>query len=117
MFEEADQSEVYGFYETFYIAVREKGRYNDNRLKITYYQYPVLKGAKHLAVFQSKDNQWTYEMEIVKGNCHSMFIWFKRRNDEEIELRTFDLRENAKGVYLVYKIRNNLGEMYNLSKV
>lgn len=56
-------------------------------------------------------------MEIVKGNCHSMFIWFKRRNDEEIELRTFDLRENAKGVYLVYKIRNNLGEMYNLSKV
>ena len=46
-----------------------------------------------------------------------MIIWFKPRNDEEIELKIFDLRDDAKGKYRFHKIRNTIGEAYNLNKV
>jgi hypothetical protein len=46
-----------------------------------------------------------------------MIAWFKPRNDEEIEIKTFDLRDDPKGKYNHYKIRNTIGEPYGLNKV
>lgn len=56
-------------------------------------------------------------MEVVKGNCHSMYIWYKHRNDQEIDIRTFDLRDSPKGQYNEYKVKNTMGEAYNLAKI
>ena len=46
-----------------------------------------------------------------------MIVWFKPRNDDEIDLRMFDLREDPKGNYRSYTIRNTIGEPYNMNKV
>lgn len=51
-------------------------------------------------------------MQIFKGNNHSMFIWCKRRHDEEIDMRSFDLT----GCFKHYKLRNTLGG-YGLNKI
>lgn len=40
MNEESDQCYLFTFPDTKYMTVVEYGRYNDNRLKITYYNYP-----------------------------------------------------------------------------
>jgi len=61
--------------------VRESGRYNDHRFKLSYYEYPLNKGAKPVAFFESTDNIWTYEHITTKGNNHSMIIWYKGRQD------------------------------------
>jgi hypothetical protein len=70
-----------------------------------------------MAQFEGRDNEWTYEFVTRRANNHSMIAWFKPRNDEEIELRTFDLRDDPKGRYNLYKIRNTIGEPYGLAKV
>lgn len=44
-------------------------------------------------------------------------IWFKPRHDEQFEIKTFDLRDNPRGVYTHHKIRNTIGEPYGLAKV
>lgn len=41
-----------------------------------------------------------------------MFIWCKRRHDEEIDMRSFDLT----GCFKQYKLRNTLGG-YGLNKI
>ena len=40
MNEESDQAHLWSFPETKYMAVVEHGRFNDNRIKITYFNYP-----------------------------------------------------------------------------
>ena len=46
-----------------------------------------------------------------------MIAWFKPRNDEEIEIKTFDIRDDPNGKFNHYKIKNTIGEPYNLNKV
>ena len=70
-----------------------------------------------MARFESEEDQWTHEYISRKANNHSMMAWFRPRNDEEIEIKTFDLRDEPKGKYSHYKIRNTIGEPYNLNKV
>lgn len=41
MFEEADQADIDTFPETRLVCVREVGRYGDNRMKLSYYSYPL----------------------------------------------------------------------------
>jgi hypothetical protein len=36
-------------------------------------------------------------MEIFKADTHSLFVWCKRKQDDEIDVRTFHLRNNPKG--------------------
>lgn len=43
-----------------------------------------------------------------------MITWFKPRNDEEIEIKTFDLRDDPKGAYNHYKVKNTAGLPYGL---
>jgi hypothetical protein len=38
-----------------------------------------------------------------------LMIWFKARHDEQFEIKTFDLRDDPKGVYNHYKINNTIG--------
>jgi len=70
-----------------------------------------------VARYESSDDEWTHEYISKKANSHSMIVWFKPRNDEEIELKMFDLREDPKGKYRCHRIRNTIGEPYNLNKV
>lgn len=56
-------------------------------------------------------------MEVFKANSHSLFAWCKRRHDEYIEMRTFDLSTNPKGEFRKFKLKNTLGSSYNLSKI
>lgn len=79
--EESDQCDIETFADTKYLCIKEVGRYNDNRLRFSYYNYPTMPGDKPFNVFESKDNEWTYEFIIRKTNQHSQFIWFKPRHD------------------------------------
>lgn len=49
MVEESDQSDIITFSETRYLCIEEKGRYNDNRYKLTYYTYPLQLNEKKTA--------------------------------------------------------------------
>jgi hypothetical protein len=70
-----------------------------------------------VAKYESVDNQWTTDMEIFKGNNHSMFIWCKRRNDEEVDIRSFDLRLAPRGEFKQFRLKNTLGALYGISKM
>ena len=41
MFVESDQSDIITFSETKYLCIEERGRYSENRYKLTYYKYPL----------------------------------------------------------------------------
>ena len=69
------------------------------------------------ALFESKDDEWTYEHLTRKGNNHSLIIWFKSRHYEQFELKTFDLRDDPKGKYTHHKIRNSIGDPYGIPRV
>jgi hypothetical protein len=32
-------------------------------------------------VFESQDDQWTHEYHTIKGNNHSLIVWYKSRHD------------------------------------
>ena len=59
-FEESDQSDIETFPDTRYVCVREQGRYNDNRFRLTYYSYPLVADAKPVTEYESRDDEWTY---------------------------------------------------------
>lgn len=99
------------------MCVREQGRYNDNRFRLTYYSYPLEHGVKPVAEFESEEDQWTYEYHVRKANNHSMIVWFKSRHDEEFDFKVFDLRDDAKGKLTEYKITNTIGMPYEMNKV
>jgi hypothetical protein len=109
MFEESDQADIDTFTETRLLCVRESGRYNDHRMRVCYFSYPFKENMKPDAVYESKDDEWTYEHLTRKGNNHSMIIWFKSRHDDQFEIKTFDLRDDAKGTYTHHKIKNTIG--------
>jgi hypothetical protein len=117
MYEEADQSEVFAFSATNYLCVREKGGNGDHRLHLTYYQHPLSTYPTPITRFHSKDNQWTSNMEVFKADNHSLFAWCKRRQDDEIDVRTFDLRGNSCGEFKQFLLKSTLGSNYNLPKV
>jgi hypothetical protein len=115
--EESDLADLETFYDSRLLCVKESGQYNDPRFILTYYSYPLNADSKPVARYESIENEWTYEYLSRKANNHSMIAWFKPRNDEEIELKTFDLRADPKGKFNHYKIRNTIGEPYGMEKV
>jgi len=86
-------------------------------MRLSYYGYPLKENMTPDALFESKDDEWTYEYLTRKGNSHSLIIWFKARHDEQFEIKTFDLRDDPKGKYTYYKIRNSIGDPYGMPKV
>jgi hypothetical protein len=46
-----------------------------------------------------------------------MVAWFRPRCDEEWEWRTFDVRDNVKGKFKVYRFVQQVGLQYGLPKV
>jgi hypothetical protein len=107
--EETDQSYIVTFADTKYLCVKEIGRYNDNRFKLTYYDYPLKEDSKPVHQKEFKNGEWTYEYIVKQANHHSMIAWFKARHDNEWDFRTYDLRidENTKDIvgYKEYKIK------------
>lgn len=99
------------------MCIKEFGRYNDNRFKLSYYQHPVAPGDKPFHVYEAVDNQWTYEYINRKANNHSMIAWLKPRQDEEFSFRTYDLRDDPKGKFQEFKYKNEIGVPYNMNKV
>jgi hypothetical protein len=67
MFEESDQSEIITFSESKYICITEKGRYNDNRFRLSYFKNPLNEDSQPLTTYES-DSEWTYEYLVRKGN-------------------------------------------------
>ena len=60
MFEEADQADIDTFPESRLVCVREVGHYGDNRMKLSYYSYPLKEDMRPDACFESRDDEWTY---------------------------------------------------------
>jgi hypothetical protein len=61
--------------------VVEKGLYNDNRFKLSYFKTPLSEDSRPFEVYES-DEEWNYQYMIKKGNEDSMIVWFKARHDE-----------------------------------
>jgi hypothetical protein len=116
------------FLESGLICIRENGSFGDHRLKLTYYRHPLplhkaKEGRNIVSVFESKENEWTYEHSLRKGNNHSMILWFRARQDDHIELRLFDLYDldfqsgMVEGNYRELRIKNTLGAEYKVGKI
>ena len=99
------------------ICVQEDGRYNDNRFKLSYFDYPLTPLSKPCNVYEAKDDEWTYEYMTRQVNNHSMLAWFKSRHDIEWEFKTYDLRDDPSGKYNVYTFKQQIGVAYNLANV
>jgi hypothetical protein len=115
--EETDQSQIRCFAESKILCIQEDGRYNDNRFKLNYFNYPPGPDDKPFNVFEAKDNEWTYEYIVKQANHHSMMAWFKARHDQEWEFRTYDVRDDPKGKLNIYKFKQEIGTPYNMATV
>jgi hypothetical protein len=109
MNEESDQCDIQTFSETRYLCIEEKGRYNDHRYRLTYFAYPLRiteikerKVVKPVAVYDSKETEWTYEHMTKKANNFSAMCWFKPRHDDSFEFKTYEIVE-GKGLYKIYR--------------
>lgn len=74
---------VLSFGKTQITCVVEYGRYNDNRLKLTYFKHPLNSKSTPFNVYES-DSEWSYQYLLRKGNEDSMVLWHKARNDQDI---------------------------------
>ena len=70
-----------------------------------------------MAVYMSKDNEWTYDHMIFKGNNHSKIIWFTAKHDKEVIFSYFDLRDDPQGRLQTVRAENTLGNMYNVNNI
>jgi hypothetical protein len=61
--------------------------------------------------FESVADQWTYEYQVVKGNNHSMVLWYKARHDQTFELKMF--RQDS-GYQPKYRFREAKGGRVDL---
>lgn len=119
MSEESDQTEILTFSETKYLCIEEKGRYNDNRYKLNYFPYPLQqidKKTKTVAIYEAKDNEWTYEHTTFKANNYSMMMWCKPRHDDSFEFKTYDIQE-GKGQYRQYGFSDPLAAFGQMHKI
>jgi hypothetical protein len=84
------------------MAVVEHGRVNDNRIKLTYFNYPqknpIESEGKLLKYHRSEiltkefykdEGEWTFEYQLAQGNNHSMVIWYKARHDRAFQFRFY----------------------------
>jgi hypothetical protein len=119
LFDDVAQMNIETFHDTKTFVIIEKGTFNDPRLRLTYYRYEDTyepETCKHIAEFQSVDNQWTYEYPVKRANNHSMIAWFRYKHDAEIEFNYFDLREDPKNTKMTtVKINNTGGQPYNIN--
>jgi hypothetical protein len=120
--EESDQSDIFTFADSRYLCIEEKGRYNINRYKLTYYQYPLQlnekKAPRTLQVYESKENDWTYEYQSRKANGRSMVMWYKPKHDDDFEFKTYEyLPEKGKGEFKHYKFPFSLASRGTTTKV
>jgi len=113
-FNDSAQTEVETFYETKLLCVTEHGQFNDHRLVLTYYSYPLKEGDKPLDRYESKEGEWNYDWPIRRANNHSKIVWFRQKHEEDFEFRAYDLKDKLK----VVKVKNNLNQGYaNLNSV
>lgn len=106
---------IYNFSEPGLFCIQEKGSYNDHRLKLTYYSYHDLnQNSQPVAVYQSKDDEWTYDHTIFKGNDHSKIIWFTFKHVQTISFTYFDLKNHPQGKLTIFCVSNNLGSIYGM---
>lgn len=60
-------------------CIRERGLLGDNRLKLTYFTYPLCKKSKPVAIYESVEDEWSHDYMIKKGNEKSLVLWWKPR--------------------------------------
>lgn len=116
LFDDVAQMRIETFAETKLFCVRENGGHNDHRMRLTYYSYDGINpDAKPMAQWQSKDNEWTYDHQCVKGNSHSKICWWNYRHEAEIVFHYFDLRTDPNGQMQTVKCKNTIGNDYGLN--
>ena len=119
LFDDVAQMNIETFYDTKMFVIIEKGNFNDPRLRLTYYRYEDTyepEKCKFVAEFQSKENLWTYEFPVKRGNNHSMILWFRYKHEAEVELHYFDLRSNPHNTeHTTIKVKNTGGEEYKIN--
>jgi hypothetical protein len=67
----------------------------------------VDKRTRTVAVYDAKDDEWTYEHMTKKANNYSMMCWYKSRHDDYFEFKLYELQGN-RGQYTNYKINNSI---------
>ena len=106
------------FPATKYLCIEEIGRYNDNRFKLSYYQYPITHFSQPFHIFDKNNDpngpSWTHEYIVKQANNHSMIAWFKARHDKVWDFRTYDFRDNPQGNFNIYLINQEIGIPYGL---
>lgn len=116
--EETDQSCIHIFPETNLVCIQENGRYNNNTFRLTYFNYPIKEDSEPYHVFDSEE-VWTYEYMVRKANNHSTIVWFKGRQDDGFEIRTYDLKtdpQSQEGHYKKHEHANEVGKSQGLNK-
>lgn len=111
LFDDVAQMTVETFYDTKLFLVLEKGGFNDHRLRLTYYPYShISPETQPVAQWQSKENEWTYDHFLKKGNNHSKMIWWLYKHEKEISFSYFDLKGNNNGEMQTVTAQNVLGD-------
>jgi hypothetical protein len=83
LFEDPVQMAIYNFSDSRLFCIQEKGTFNDHRLRLSYYSYDKLEeDSTPVAIYMSKDNEWTYDHTIFKANNHSKILWATPKHDQ-----------------------------------
>ena len=76
-------------------------------MKLTYFDYPLTNKSKPIAIYESKDNEWTYEYLLNKGNEKSLMLWWKPRQLNQIEIKSFKVDNEGKQIKSALAVINS----------
>jgi hypothetical protein len=51
---------------------------------MTYFAYPLTTHSKPIAIYESKETEWTTEYLLCKANEKSMILWLKPRQSNQV---------------------------------
>lgn len=91
---------------------------------MTYFQYPLRitelkdkKIVKPVAVYESKETEWTYEHMTKKANNYSAMCWYKPRHDDSFEFKTYEIIEGKGGIFKTYRFNNPISAEPHITKM
>lgn len=89
---------------------------------MSYYRFPIVSShPRPINVFESKDNDWTFEYITKKCNNNSLMCWYKCRQDDVFDFRCYEVRKNTegalKGFFRNYKFNQGVVAEANVHKV
>lgn len=118
LFEDNGSLKLETFSETRLICLIERGGLNDNRLRLTYYDYEGLQEhSKPKIQWVASEGDWTHEHHIQRMNTHSKIGWWLYKQEPEITFKYFDLREDPNGRISSVRTKNNINIAWGINDV